>query len=328
MDPKILTEAGWKKIAVQFKIKDNGLQRALANYDKLGDDEHDNCLKGIATVNQLAAGLKKAKDVAAVPAALKYLTDLLNAAEAEAREVAQLKAKAKALDEKADILEAKADAAKAKADAMEARAEAKAADEEAKAGAKGGDEEDEDENEGGDFLEKLKKTLKNLKTAKDDFHFVICHDKPYGLVVSKTPISSSHKKQLQEVAGGSKKYLPPGRCRMEGGTKLIFEMEKPPAPGFARILQKWIKSSTGLAFKVSVGGQSDEDEDEKATGVNPDLETSKSPSPEGSPEGGKTPVAGKEEPPLTGVRPHSNSAQRWDGVARTCRKTSRPCRVN
>src|SRR5258706_2440238 len=168
MDPRILTEAGWKKIAVQFKIKDNGLQRALANYDKLGDDEHDACLKGIASVNQLAAGLKKAKDVAAVPAALKYLTDLLNAAEAEAREVAQLKAKAKALDEKADILEAKADAAKAKADAMEARAEAKAAEE--KVNAKGGDEEDEDENEGGDFLEKLKKTLKNLKTAKDDFH--------------------------------------------------------------------------------------------------------------------------------------------------------------
>ena len=33
MDLKILTESGWKATALKFKIKDNGLQRALAARD-------------------------------------------------------------------------------------------------------------------------------------------------------------------------------------------------------------------------------------------------------------------------------------------------------
>ena len=38
MDPKLLTENGWKEIAAMFKFKDNGLLRALADYEKLPDD--------------------------------------------------------------------------------------------------------------------------------------------------------------------------------------------------------------------------------------------------------------------------------------------------
>jgi len=81
MDPKILTENGWKAVAQKSKIKDNGLQRALAAYERIDDDEHEDRLKAIATVNQLAGSLGRSKEVAAVPAVVNYLDDLLSAAE-------------------------------------------------------------------------------------------------------------------------------------------------------------------------------------------------------------------------------------------------------
>ena len=40
MDPNLLAERGWRDLALKFKIKDNGLQRALAGYEKLPDDKH------------------------------------------------------------------------------------------------------------------------------------------------------------------------------------------------------------------------------------------------------------------------------------------------
>ena len=60
MDPKLLTESGWKATASKFKIKDNGLQRALAAYEKLDDDEHDDRIAG-SPGEQLADALKRAK---------------------------------------------------------------------------------------------------------------------------------------------------------------------------------------------------------------------------------------------------------------------------
>jgi hypothetical protein len=101
MDPKLLTEMGWKATAEKCKVKDNGLQRALSAYEKLDDDEHEDRLKGIASLKQLAGALKKSKEVAAAPGAGKYLADLISAAESEQREIT----KAKVLAEKAQALE-------------------------------------------------------------------------------------------------------------------------------------------------------------------------------------------------------------------------------
>src|SRR6266498_2965750 len=69
MNPKLLTESGWKATAVKFKIKDNGLQRALAAYEKTEDHKHDELIKQIALAKQLAVNLKKAREVAAEEAA-------------------------------------------------------------------------------------------------------------------------------------------------------------------------------------------------------------------------------------------------------------------
>ena len=106
MNPKLLTESGWKINVQKFKIKDNGLLRALATYEKTEDHEHDELMKTIALMNQLAANLKKAKEVAAEEAAVKYLNDLIDALESEQREIA----KDKALAEKTEAIREEADA--------------------------------------------------------------------------------------------------------------------------------------------------------------------------------------------------------------------------
>jgi hypothetical protein len=96
MDSKLLTESGWKATALKFKVKDNGLQQALAAYEKLDDDEHADRLKAISAVSLQAGNLKKAKEVAAVPQVAKYLADLLSAAESDRKQIEAAAAKASA----------------------------------------------------------------------------------------------------------------------------------------------------------------------------------------------------------------------------------------
>src|SRR5690349_15459261 len=88
---KALTESGWKTVAGKNKVKDNGLQRALADYASTDEDDHTERLKGIARVNQLAAALQKAKDVAGNDAVTAYLDDVQDAADAEQREISKAK---------------------------------------------------------------------------------------------------------------------------------------------------------------------------------------------------------------------------------------------
>src|SRR4051794_3019118 len=94
MDPKLLTETGWKTTAAKFNIKDNGLQRALADYQKAADDNHDDQLDALGEISKLATTLKKTKEVAAASAVAKYLGEILSAAGSEQREVAKAKANA------------------------------------------------------------------------------------------------------------------------------------------------------------------------------------------------------------------------------------------
>ena len=70
------------------------------------------------------------------------------------------------------------------------------------------------------------------------------------------------------MAGGSTRPPKVGECHFDGG-KYVLEMEKPPS-GLARILQKWIKDTTGLNVKVMVGTESSDDADETDAGDDAD----------------------------------------------------------
>src|ERR1700719_3943277 len=98
MDAKLLTESGLKAIFSKHKIKDNGLQKALAAYEKLEDDAHDDCLEQLAQIGKLAAALKKAKEAAANKAVAEYLDDLLDARDGEEKDVNKDKAAAAKTD--------------------------------------------------------------------------------------------------------------------------------------------------------------------------------------------------------------------------------------
>ena len=245
MDAKLLTENGWKAVAQKFKVKDNGLQKALAAYEGLEEDQFDERLKAVASVSQLAGNLKKVKEVAAIPDAVKYLTNVLAAAQAAPGEIKNAKA----------LAEKKA----AEAKKQEQKAQQAAGQEEA---------EDEEE-ETGDSLAKLKKSLQALKLSKKPYYFLVCDTKPYGLIVSKKDIrkNAQARKELAELAGGSTRPPKTGECRFESG-KHVFEMEKPPT-GLARILQKWVKDSTGVGLKVMVGNESADDEGDGSPTVAP-----------------------------------------------------------
>src|SRR5207253_1382723 len=100
-------------------------------------DAHDDCLKTIGAISQLANALKKAKEVAAAPEASKYLAGLTGAADKEKSDVAKAKAAADKAQAEADKAQITADKAKLAAD------KAKATADKAEADAKKGDKDDQ-----------------------------------------------------------------------------------------------------------------------------------------------------------------------------------------
>src|SRR5918996_1015411 len=94
MDARLLTENGWKTTAAKFKVKDNGLQRALIVYEKIPQDKHAERLKAIGSVMQCAAGLKKAKELLPLREVVDYLTQVFSAAQSEQHEILHAKAAA------------------------------------------------------------------------------------------------------------------------------------------------------------------------------------------------------------------------------------------
>jgi peptidoglycan hydrolase-like protein with peptidoglycan-binding domain len=268
MDSKSLSDSGWKSVAVKFKIKDNGLQRALAAYSKLDEEDHEQRLKAIASVNQLASSLQRNKEVLAASAVSKYLDDLLTAAEAEERDIT--KAQAQANKEKAESRKRKGDE------------NAKRADE----------EEEEQEEEGTeDYSAQLTEALRKLKGAKDvSFQFLVCDAKPHwGVMVAKR-ITAKHKQQLTQLTG-SKRFLHLGECRFEDG-HFVFSSAKP-VSGMARRLQESLKHHTGKRHPIVVGTETADGDDEAAR------ET---------PAGAEQPGTKTEEPPTGMTRPFEISA--------------------
>lgn len=261
MDPKLLTENGWKTIAAKFKVKDNGLQRALASYEKLDDEAHDECLKVIASVSQLANTLKRAKEVAAAGPVLKYLNDLTSAADSEKNEVTKLKAAAAKAQADADKAQAAANKAQQAADAAKAAADKKQADLQSKQ-QEAQDKEDEQQ---GDHKTKLLMGFQKAKVAKDEpYQFLVCDTKPHlGLMIAKR-ITPNHKKELMNLTGG-KRFLPVGTVEFRD-SHYVFNMEKP-LPGMARRLQESVKKHCGKKFPIMCGNERAGAEDEKEGGA-------------------------------------------------------------
>jgi hypothetical protein len=231
MDPKLLTENGWKAIVSKFKVKDNGLQRALAAYEKLDEDKFAERQKAVAVVSQFAGNLQKSDAVSGAPQVDKYLDDLADAAEAAKRQILQ----EKALAEKA----AKASALAAKTESAEAKKQ----------------EQQEDKYEA-----RLLAALQKLKSAPEGFEFIVCDAKPFCAVMVARAITTQHKTELTEMTDGSKRFLPIGTCRFENG-KYMFGMERAPS-GLARKIQQSIQHFTGKKFAVVLGHESaEEDED-------------------------------------------------------------------
>src|SRR2546423_6983776 len=93
-DAKALTEAGWKTTVQKFKVKDNGLQKALATYEDLDAEKYEERLKCIGSIAQLAGNLKKVKEVAAIDDVMKYLASIVAAVEAAKNEISKAAAAA------------------------------------------------------------------------------------------------------------------------------------------------------------------------------------------------------------------------------------------
>jgi len=224
MDPNLLAERGWRDLALKFKIKDNGLQRALAGYEKLPDDKHPERLKAINSVGLLAGNLKRAQDVAAIPRVANYLAEVQSAADFERKQI---------------------QAAAAKAGAAAKKQEAQ-------------DQEDTDK-EQTNYVARLIAAFQNLKSSKDlSYEFVVCDAKPYcGVMVAKH-ITSQHKEELGRITGGSKRFLHLGTCHFEDG-HFVFSMEQP-VTGLARKLQDSIKHFVGKKLPIVVGAESAEED--------------------------------------------------------------------
>lgn len=98
------TVSAWKSMLQKHKLSDNGLQRALATFEKLGDDEVDRKTKALDEARKLAANLRKDKSVLAVADVGKFLQAVETGAVGERKRLADASAKAagKGADKKAD----------------------------------------------------------------------------------------------------------------------------------------------------------------------------------------------------------------------------------
>jgi hypothetical protein len=234
-DLKVLTPNAWKTISKKCDIDNAALEKALTQYEKLEDDEHEDLLECIAEIKKAAQALK-AKEAKASKELLKYVIDLLNAAEWEQRDISKDKEK----DEKAKAAEAK-----------------KAEKDEDK------DEGDEEEEEDGEYADKLMAALKKLKGAKElAYQFLVCEGKPPAVIIAKK-ITPKHKEEASHVTG-SKRFLHVGHCRFDG-SHYIFDMDKP-VSGLAKKLQESLKHHTGKRHPIKVG---DEAADEAEEGASP-----------------------------------------------------------
>ena len=276
LDPK-----NWKALATKFKIKDNGLEKALISFEKVSEDAHDEALKAVGAVSQMASTLKKTKEVMAVPAVLKHLGDLIGAAEAKKNEITKHKAAAAKADAEAEKSKLAANKAAELAKAQEAKSKAAAAKAEAEDKAHEDDAEEHKAGKDGKpdagFKALTISMLQKVKTARPDapYQYLLCDAKPFPFVLIAKQINASHRKMLEKLSGGSKRFLKPNDITFEDG-HYCFASDKN-IPGAARRIQGFFKNLTGRKFPIMFGTQKAADEEEQGQeGVLGDEETESS----------------------------------------------------
>lgn len=235
-----LTESDWKTNSAKVKIKSVEMQKALADYDKIDEDEHDDLIEMLGELKVLTLELKKSKDVTGNPAAVKYVGELHAAIEAEHREVTKDKTEAEKAAKKSEAT---------------------------KEASHGHEDEDEEDLGGKDSTvgKLVMLALQQLKSNEElRYEFIVCDAKPHPGVMIAKKISPKHKEMLSE-ATGSKKFLHVGVCRCEKG-QVVFEPEKP-VSGLAMKLKLALAQHTGKKHAVRVGTESSEDEAAAGTGA-------------------------------------------------------------
>lgn len=231
-----LTESDWKTNSAKCKIKSVALQKAIADYEKLDDEEsHDELLDAIADIKNEALELKKSKDVTSNPAAVKYVAEIIAAAEAEHREVTKDKTEA---EKAAKKVGATTGVGPAKADASN----------DGQADAMGKDS----------AIGKLVTlAMQQLKSNEDlEYEFIVCEAKPVSGVMIAKKITPNHKEMLSE-ATGSKKFSHVGVCWFEDG-HINFEPETP-SSGIVPKLKLALHRHTGKKHAVRVGDEADDE---------------------------------------------------------------------
>lgn len=233
LNPKILTESGWKEILQKSKLKDNGLQRALNVLENENEKSPAEAAKALSIVIQLASALKKGKEVAGQAGVAKYLAEMLTAAVAQQREFAKKAVEA----QKASVLEAATARQQKDAEA----------------------EQDEQDEQGADFGHKLLNALLKLRSSKDlVYEFIVCDAKPHcGLMLARK-ITGKEKEELAKVTG-SKHFPHTGTCRVVDG-KFSFTTDQP-GNALAKKLQDAIRNYTGKKFPIAVGNESVDDDE-------------------------------------------------------------------
>jgi hypothetical protein len=186
---KALMENGWQSVVRKYKIKDNGLQRALGTYEDADEDDHAEQLKGIAKINQLAVALQRDRDIAGNKDVMDYLDDIQDAADAEQKEISKAKVTA-------------------------ARAEAAA---------------EKQEKEEDVYKVKLLAALQKVRGSNGaSFEFMVCDGPEQCAVIVAPAITTQHKQQLTRLTDGGKRFSKIGSCRFENG-KFAFALERPPS---------------------------------------------------------------------------------------------------
>ncbi|MFN0185816.1 MAG: hypothetical protein ACKVQR_18555 [Aquabacterium sp.] len=236
-----LKSAPWKAAASKFKVPDIDLGKALVALEKLADDDFEARLKTVDAVLKAAQTLLKGKEAGAHAGLKKQLEAIVDAAQGEKTDLPRRKATAAA--------EA---AAKAKADKDKAR------DAQAQA------EKDEEE---GTLEERLKSSLKNLRTAKAPYNLIVNELKPIDFVwVSRATIGGGVRAKITALTA-SKKYSKLGTVTRVDN---ILTIDLPGAGGgMATRIQKALVKHAGVRFKIILGGEVADDQDEGPAGAKP-----------------------------------------------------------
>jgi hypothetical protein len=239
---KALSDRGWKEVASDNKVKDNGLQKALEKLPKIDDEAHDDATKALSEVSKLAQALKKDRAVAAMAEVVKYLGSMLDAAE----DALKLVEKDQAAQEKKQKAQAAADARKKK-DEEDAEAEG---------------EDDEEDDETSELLTtKFKPLLKLVQKGNRLYTLVAKAGKKVVIMLSRKPIPPARRRILAEaLGGGSTKYYP-GTCSLEAGV-VTFHLSAEVA-GLTKLVKLALLEQSGIRInKVVCRGEDGEDNED------------------------------------------------------------------